>query len=284
MMTKLFRIFFITFFLFSTCLPLFCENGKWVIAGEKFQYAKGQKEGSVQKGTSEMIPSEILENLNRSLHRNVMPDEQLERIIYKLRTERQALYLQLSSEYKKRDSLLLNNYSDSKLRSMLNEQEKKISSLQKKINENLEQLKNETNLAEEKMKLISDQSFSNDSEAQLLGKFFRNIFSKDNSIIQVEQINYYHNDFTSLFIPSETASKEGPLSPEYEREAIAQGINALITGVISQYGDYISVSADLYQYPGAKILGSVMEVGSVQDLELITSSIAMQFLPLIISA
>ena len=103
-------------FLSISIYPLFGETGKWVIAAQKFQYTRGQSEGAVQSGVSEMLPSAILENLNRSLQRNVMPDEQLERTLYKLRSERQSLYLQLSSEYKKRDALVLENYTDSTLK------------------------------------------------------------------------------------------------------------------------------------------------------------------------
>ena len=114
---KKLRAFFLIIFLICNSLPLFCDSSKWTIAAQKFKYARGQKEGALQEGTATMLPSIILENLNRSLQRNVMPDEMLERERYKLRTERQSLYLQLSSEYKKRDSLVLNNYSDAKLRS-----------------------------------------------------------------------------------------------------------------------------------------------------------------------
>ena len=120
-------------FLCSLSFPLFSESGKWTIAAQKFKYARGQTEGAVQSGMAEMLPSAILENLNRSIQRNVLPDEQLSRTLYKLRTERQSLYLQLSSEYKKRDALVLSNYSDSELKSALKTEEKKIQEIQDKI-------------------------------------------------------------------------------------------------------------------------------------------------------
>ena len=89
--------------------PLFCESGKWTIGAQKFTYTRGQKKGNVEDKIAQTLPSAILENLNRAMQRNVMPDEKLERTRYKLRLERQSLYLQLSSEYKKRDSLILNH-------------------------------------------------------------------------------------------------------------------------------------------------------------------------------
>ena len=275
-------------FLFCSIYPLFGETGKWVIAAQKFQYTRGQSEGAVQSGVSEMLPSAILENLNRSLQRNVMPDEQLERNLYKLRTERQSLYLQLSSEYKKRDALVLEHYSDSKLKSAIKTEEKKIKEIQDKIDANLKELKDQTEEATLKMNLISNQTVKNDdeelSEFEKFRQLFKNIFVKDKSLYTPETIAFYRNDSASLFKPSENAVKAGITSGTFEKEVVSAGINSLIVGSITGYGDYISVSAELFLYPGAKSAGIVTEIGSTNDMELISSSIAMQLLPLITNA
>lgn len=275
-------------FLFYSIYPLFGETGKWVIAAQKFQYTRGQSEGAVQSGVSEMLPSAILENLNRSLQRNVMPDEQLERNLYKLRTERQSLYLQLSSEYKKRDALVLEHYSDSKLKSAIKTEEKKIQEIQDKIDANLKDLKEQTEEATLKMNLISNQTVKNDdeelSEFEKFRQLFKNIFVKDKSLYTPETIAFYRNDSASLFKPSENAVKAGITSGTFEKEVVSAGINSLIVGSITGYGDYISVSAELFLYPGAKSAGIVTEIGSTNDMELISSSIAMQLLPLITNA
>jgi len=275
-------------FLFYSIYPLFGETGKWVIAAQKFQYTRGQSEGAVQLGVSEMLPSAILENLNRSLQRNVMPDEQLERNLYKLRTERQSLYLQLSSEYKKRDALVLEHYSDSKLKSAIKTEEKKIKEIQDKIDANLKELKEQTEEATLKMNLISNQTVKNDdeelSEFEKFRQLFKNIFVKDKSLYTPETIAFYRNDSASLFKPSENAVKAGITSGTFEKEVVSAGINSLIVGSITGYGDYISVSAELFLYPGAKSAGIVTEIGSTNDMELISSSIAMQLLPLITNA
>ncbi len=275
-------------FLFCSIYPLFGETGKWVIAAQKFQYTRGQSEGAVQSGVSEMLPSAILENLNRSLQRNVMPDEQLERNLYKLRTERQSLYLQLSSEYKKRDALVLEHYSDSKLKSAIKTEEKKIKEIQDKIDANLNELKEQTEEATLKMNLISNQTVKNDdeelSEFEKFRQLFKNIFVKDKSLYTPETIAFYRNDSASLFKPSENAVKAGITSGTFEKEVVSAGINSLIVGSITGYGDYISVSAELFLYPGAKSAGIVTEIGSTNDMELISSSIAMQLLPLITNA
>ena len=275
------------FFLCSSIYPLFGETGKWVIAAQKFQYTRGQTEGAVQSGVSEMLPSAILENLNRSLQRNVMPDEQLERNLYKLRTERQSLYLQLSSEYKKRDALVIENYSDTKLKSAIKTEEKKIKEIQDKIDKNLKDLKEQTDETSRKMALISQHAIENDDELSEIEKFqqlFKNIFIKDKSLYTTETIAFYRNDSATLFKPSENAIKAGTTSGTFEKEVVSASINSLIVGSITGYGDYISVSAELFLYPGAKSAGVVTEIGSTNDMELITSSIAMQLLPLITNA
>ena len=274
-------------FLCSSIYPLFSDTGKWVIAAQKFQYTRGQTEGAVQSGVSEMLPSAILENLNRSLQRNVMPDEQLERTLYKLRSERQSLYLQLSSEYKKRDALVIENYSDTKLKSEIKTEEKKIKEIQDKIDKNLKDLKEQNDETSRKMALISQHAIENDDELSEIEKFqqlFKNIFIKDKSLYTTETIGFYRNDSATLFKPSENAIKAGTTSGTFEKEVVSASINSLIVGSITGYGDYISVSAELFLYPGAKSAGVVTEIGSTNDMELITSSIAMQLLPLITNA
>ena len=293
MMTKRFSALFLILLLNGSglwlCQPLFGESGKWTVAAQKFNYSRGQQEGAVQEGTASMLPSEILENLNRTLQRNVMPDEQLERDRYKLRTERQSLYLQLSSEYKKRDSLVLNNYSEAKLRSMIKAEEKKIADIQKKIDDNLDSLKAKTAEAEENMQKILAEDYKTEdgkenTELEKFNNLFRNIFIKDKSLFTAENVVLYRNDITSFFKPSETAVKAGSESAEFEKEVVNAGINSLITGTITAYGDYLSVTAELYIYPGAKKAGVVTEVGSMQELALLSSSIAMQLLPLLTNA
>ncbi|MBP5519991.1 MAG: hypothetical protein J6X84_05380 [Treponema sp.] len=269
--------------------PLFCESGKWTIGAQKFTYTRGQKTGNVEDKIAQTLPSAILENLNRAMQRNVMPDEKLERTRYKLRLERQSLYLQLSSEYKKRDSLILNHYSDSKLKSAIQAEEKKIQEIQTKIDENLQKLKTETQIAEEKMKLLEsgeDNPLEKGelSEREKFKSLFKNIFIKDESLISLEQVAFYKNDITNLFTASKEAQQEGAGSAVYEREAYAAGLNALVCGSITSYADYISVTAELYLYPGSKLCGQVTEIGSISELELLSSSLANQLLPCLTNA
>ena len=278
----------IFFSLIFFAFPLFSEEGKWVLGAEKFKYAKGQVENSVTSSTAEMLPSDILEKLNRALERNVMPDEKFERSSYKLREERHSLYLQLSAEYKKRDAIVLKNYSAGKMKSEIKAEEKKIAEIQKKIDDNLAQLKENQNEMELQLAEIEAGHVNPEerekSEFELFGNLFKRIFVKDKSYINSEQIKFYKEDYTQLFKPSVKAEEAGHLSYDYSKEINSAGINALVTGKVSEYGEYLSVEAELFIYPGAKSAGTVMEVGSRQDMDLIVSGLSRQLLPLITNA
>ena len=278
----------IFFSLILLALPVFSEEGKWVLGAERFKYAKGQAENSVTSSTSEMLPSDILEKLNRALERNVMPDEKFERSSYKLREERHSLYLQLSAEYKKRDAIVLKNYSAGKMKSEIKAEEKKIAEIQKKIDTNLAQLKEDQNEMELQLAEIAAGHINPEnqekSEFELFGNLFKRIFVKDKSYINSEQIKFYKEDYTQLFKPSAKAEEAGHLSYDYSKEINSAGINALVTGTVSEYGGYLSVEAELFIYPGAKSAGTVMEVGSRQDMDLIVSGLSRQLLPLITNA
>lgn len=286
MMTKRFSAFITVIFLCGSGLlfPLFCEDGKWVIAAQRFQPDSGLEANAVNSKTAELLPSDILEKIGSSIVRNVYPDEQFERTKFKLRTERQSLFLQLSAEYKKRDSHVLSNYSNIKLKAAINDSQKKIKDIQKKIDANLKELKKATEENERKMNAVAEgkaEHENDDSELIRFRKLFKSIFVTDENLIKQEEISFYRNDYAELYTPSAQIKELEVTDPLYEKSLVAAGINTLITGHFSKYGDYISVYVDMYSYPGAKKIGSVSEVGSASDLELLTNSIAMQLLPLL---
>lgn len=267
--------------------PLFCENGKWVIAAQKFVPDLSIASDVVNDKTAELIPADILEKIGYSAMRNVYPDERFERTKYKLRTERQSLFLQLSAEYKKRDALVFSNYSDMKLKSAIKESEKKIKDIQKKIDANLAEQKKASDENEKQMAQV-DQALKSmnekESEFDRYKNLFRRMFVHDESIIQQEQISFYKDDYTSLFSFSDQLKELSVTDPLCEKAVVNAGINTLITGRFSKYGEYISVYVDLYSFPGAKRIGSVAEVGSVNDLELINTSIVMQIIPILVNS
>ena len=275
---------FIFVFLCGCVFPLFGDNGKWVIAAQKFVPDKSIASDAVNAKMAEMIPADILEKIGYSAKRNIYPDERFERTKYKLRTERQSLFLQLSAEYKKRDALVLSNYSDFKLKNAIRDSEKKISEIQKKIDANIAELKKATEDNELKMGQVEEALKNSDEDPSELERFknlFKNIFVRDESIIQKEQISFYKDDYTALYSFPESMKNLSVDEPTCEKNIVSAGINTLITGHFSKYGDYISVYVDVYLFPGAKKIGSVVEVGSTKELELINTSIVMQIIPIL---
>ena len=199
-----------------------------------------------------------------------------------MRQKRQSLYLQLSSEYQKRDALFL-SYSGKKLEKKIKESEEEIAKINKQIDDNLEELKKAEKASQtiSEIKEVVEDDGRPISETEKMSSFFKNIVSNEKLVIKSEKIKLYNNDSTSLFTPSEEAVKRGYESTYFAEEMYSKSINSLITGTISSYGNYISISVDLYGYPGAKKIGSVMEIGSTNEMELITSSIVRQLIPLL---
>lgn len=284
---KLRAVVLVFTFLWVSFSPLFGEDGKWVIAAQKFIYARGQTKNAVTSNIEETIPINILEKISRSLERNIMPNERFERENYKLRTERQSLYLQLSSEYKKRDSLVLNNYSDMRMKSELKAEEKKIKQIQEKLEKNITEQKEKYEKAEAQMHLAAGEVDDDDNvelnEAELVKNLIKNIFEQSEDLITEENIALYKDSVESLFKTTGKVKETDYTESLFEKEVVSSGINGLITGQITSYGDFISVAVDLYNYPGAKKIGSVMEVGEIKELDLITSEISRQILPMIVN-
>ena len=272
-------VFFIFFSVFLQ--SIFCtEKSNWTIASQKFVFAKGQSDSSINKALSETIPVSILEKLNKNLERNVMPDEIYSRKSKELLKSRQSLFLQLSSAYQKRDTLFLENISQKALEKKIKEEEKNIREIQKKIDDNLKEQAELSLKTEAQLEQINNNvSENNNSELELYKQLFKNIFKNEKSVIQKEQIVFYKNDYSVFYDPSEKTKNLSPLSKEFADEVFSKNINTLMTGTITKYGDYLNVKVEVILYPNAKVIGSFVEIGSIDDLEFITSSLANQIVP-----
>ena len=272
-------VFFIFFSVFLQ--NIFCtEKSNWTIASQKFVFAKGQSDSSINKALSETIPVSILEKLNKNLERNVMPDEIYSRKSKELLKSRQSLFLQLSSAYQKRDTLFLENISQKALEKKIKEEEKNIREIQKKIDDNLKEQAELSLKTEAQLEQINNNvSENNNSELELYKQLFKNIFTNEKSVIQKEQIVFYRNDYSVFYDPSEKTKNLSPLSKEFADEIFSKNINTLMTGTITKYGDYLNVKVEVILYPNAKVIGSFVEIGSIDDLEFITSSLANQIVP-----
>lgn len=277
--------FLLLFFSFNSVIT--AEEKKWVLGAEAFSLSRGQKESAVTKNLSENLPASIMEKLNDSQFRNVLPSEQLARTREKLSTERKSLFLQLSSAHKKRDAIFLNDYSDAKLKRKLKEENKNIKTIENSLKTNLESLKEAEENAQAKEEAsiaLTEKKESQENEFSKFSGLIKNIFKREENIISLEKISFYKDDVYSLFKASEAAKEAGYESKLFSKEVYSAGINALITGSFSLYGEYLSLSLLVYLYPEGKLIGAITEVGTIQDLELLANAVAGQLIPILSNA
>ena len=192
------------------------------------------------------------------MYRSLPQDEKNTRELYQLRQERNSLFLQLSSEVKKRDSLFLEKYTQSELNRKIADADKKVDEIKKKLSDNLNLQKGYS------------ENFQNE-----------NLIKLWNINQTQEKITVYNNDISSLFKPSEQALAQGIKSSVYEKEVTNAKINCLITGKITAYDEYISLTVEAYIFPGAKLATTITEIGTVYDADFIASSIVTQLSPVI---
>ena len=269
---KNFKIIF-TIFLILFLPDSILKADEWIVAAQKFELTRGQTD-SVSNALASMLPGRILDNLGRSNFRTILKDEQYERELYDLKKSQSSLFLQLSSEIQKRDALITANYSASELNKKLAESEKKIEQIQTKIDEAKEKrvtLKNE--LLKEDSEVLSADQNTNESYTD----FFKNLFSAGTESLTTEKIAFYKNDFSALYTPDQSLTD--PTSYEFEKKIVAAKINSLITGYLTIYGEYMSLTVEVYSYPGRKKIATVTEVGSISDADFVCSNIAHQLVP-----
>ena len=271
------------FFIFSFIFLVFSNSifsEEWIIASQKFEI--NQSKNLILDSLCDFFPSAILENLGSSLNREVFPNEKYSRKEYESQTERLSLFLQLSSEYKKRDSLILENYSQKVLNKKIKEENQKIAEIEKKLNENLQKLDELKSESEKNMQNTnSDFEEEKSTEEKKWIYLFKNFFTNEQDFSETEKISFYRNDITKFFEPSENAKKNGITSYDFKKEINSAKINTLITGKISVYGDFLSVTVDAYLFPSAQKIASIMEVGRINDSRFIASSIARKLVPFI---
>jgi len=269
-------------FLCLFSLPVFCDD--WVLAATKFNFTRKTAVSSSQDSAASLIPQLILERIAENTSRMTTDEELLDRRLNTFLTERQSLFLQLSKEVQARDALVLTEDNPKKLKKLIAEEDLKIKELQDKIEKNLEDCEKArkevaaraANLEAVKEKksfsLIPFNPFAEKKEEQLV------------PFPSSEKVVLYNNDSTVLFSVSEGAAAEGYESRSFEKEAVAKKINGLICGSISIYGNYASVTASLYVYPGCKNMGTVTEVGNINDCLTIASNIASYMIPKILNS
>ena len=283
----IFSGFALSVFVFSV-FPVFAAGTekKWTLAAEKFTLSQKNDSAAVGSITT-TLPALVLEQLAENLERIPRGREKLDRSLYTFQKSRIDLFLQLSKEVKTRDSILLNDYSSKKLKIKLKEADSKIAEIQKKIDENLLEVKKENEKyalqieADEIRKKQIDEGLvvEERKEKNSFSELFKEIAKKSSDTPVVENVVLYQNDFSRLFDAGEEKRAQGYSSYAFEKACVDASINGLLTGTVTIYGSYVSCAVSLRQYPGGRVVGSAMDVGSIEDLRLLAISLALQITP-----
>ena len=274
-------------FIFSVFSAFAADSEKkWTLAAEKFTLSQKNDSASFDSINS-TLPALILEQLAENLERAPRGREKLDRSLYELQKARIDLFLQLSKEVKTRDSILLNDYSSKKLKIKLKESEKKIDAIQKKIDENLLNVKKENEKyafqieADELRKKQIDEGQVVDEQKgkNKFAELFKEMAKNSSDAPVIENVVLYQNDFNKFFDAGEEKRSQGYSSYAFEKACVDAKINGLLTGTVTVYGSYISCAVSLYQYPGGRLIGSAMDVGSIDNLRILAISLALQITP-----
>lgn len=255
--TRVFK-FFLSAVLLVITSNLFAENteteSKWIIAAKRFEFVQKASRTKDEQASANLIPSLILEEISESAVREILPEEKNQRVLETLMTERLSYFLDLSKEIKVRDSLVLENMPMVKFQHKLKEEQKKLDEIQKRLDENL--LKQKEILHPE---LISRKNRKKKSE-----------------VIEPEHIAIYKDNNEVLF---EGPDGEEMNSWKFQKAVLAENINGIISGSIVVYGEYAAVTAELIVYPGAVKSGSVTEIGSLREPQVLAENIAFALMP-----
>lgn len=259
-------IFHLTLLVFF-CANVFCEDSSdesWILAAQQFEIDENKDNSAALKSAASTIPKLILEQISLDTKRTILRDERISQKLDSLLTERLSLFLELSKEIKSRDALILNNYTMFEYADALKAQEKKIGEVQEKIDANLKAQEEAVFPAAAKGK-----------DAKKLRKMWEPA---------TKPVSLYKQDSEILFSPGASSQNDGVESRAFAKEIAQANISGLVRGSLVSYGNYVSVTAELLVFPGAKKAASVTEVGTLSDIRHIAKNIAFALLPKIANA
>lgn len=265
-------------------MSFFAED--WILAAKKFDFSQNKKRDVSEDELASLVPQLILEQISEGIVRNTSSKEMMDRTLETYLVERQSLFLQLSKEYKKRDSLVLTIEKENKLRKAIDAQNKLIREMESKLDKNISESER---LREEYRRKVEEEKTKHESPEETVFDLFFNPISnlfvkKEDRLLpdsQEEKIRLYKDDSSVLYVPGQSYKNEGCTGRSFEKEMINAKINGLLDGTITVYGEYFSVTCSLYIYPGRENLGTVTEVGKIRECGKVASCIASFLSPLV---
>lgn len=260
------------------------SSSSWTVAAMEFTFRGSTSVSQSSSEAAKVLPQLILERISSGTIRQLPEKESLDRKLKELQTERISLFLQLSKENQSRDALVLTTENRRKFEKSIKEENEKIKEIEDKIKENLKTASDEVEKASENIEKENGRDGEKNGFFERAGEFFRPFAlpffrkNEENKIVE-ESVVLYKDDSSSLFTPSSQALEEGFSSWTFEKEVTAQKINGLLSGVITSYGDYCSVTVELRTYPGSKVMGTVTEVGMLSEVIPLAARIASSLSP-----
>lgn len=260
---------------FLSNVSLLCASD-WTLASLKFDFKQKGSQSVSNKEIASVLPQLILEQIAENGIRTIPFQEELDRKLEVLQTERLSLFLQLSKENKTRDALVLSNDNPRKLKKLIKDSDEKIKEIEDKIDENIKsvfelQKKYEPRIARENDKDFVDKQRDNGRFGPLPFLFLKREEQEKNTN---ETVVLYKGDSSKLFEPSSKSSSQGIDSYAFSKEVTDAKVNGLLTGEITVYGEYLSVFVNLYVFPGTRLSATIMEVGNSGDLISIAQNLA----------
>ena len=148
----------------------------------------------------------------------------------------------------------------------------------------IEKLKESEVQFEEDVKNYNSKQNQSKNDFQKFVDLFKHFFSSKDDLYTTEDVVFYNNSFSNLYVrPAKLIGKPYE-SKEFELEMVNAKINTLLTGKINKVGDFYSITVDAYLYPGAKKIITVTDVGSANDFEMICTNIARSIIPVLSNA
>ena len=273
------KIIFLILVFSALTVYVSAEEAKWTIGAVAFKVDENST--SVSTAVSTLLPQSIMDNLSIGDTRTISFDEDFSRFRAKKKTERISLYLQLESAVKTRDSLVLQNLSPSSLKNKIKAEEKKIGEIKEKINQNIKDVEEA-----EKEIAFKENTFQEKKDLTEFQKYlhlFKGLVTSEGNGPGEEKIVFYgssgNSGEKSLYCPSSDFSELEYSNPDFAKKVYGEGINSLLTGKIKVTGDFIFVTCDLFLYPEGKSICTVSEIGTLDELDFIASSIAHNLSP-----
>ncbi|MCM1321034.1 MAG: hypothetical protein NC176_02810 [Treponema brennaborense] len=224
------------------------SNDTWILAASALkttQYGEAAADSAAEHIAS-LIPSLIIEYLAADSVRTLGDDEIIARRTYELHEKWNALFSSMTKQIQSRDALLFSRNSASELSEKQKESEKKIAELENDINGSFEQ------------------------EANLIPEYEAEKKSPRHTLLP-EKITLWKNDSSSLFSVS-GGIEEGSVA--FQKAVVREKIRGLIGGTLEVYGNFISVTISITEYPGNTVLKTVTDAGTMANAESIAKNLA----------